>query len=661
MVPSTFSRLKAARCLPVVLAALIFAGCGTHTPDQSTAYMQGTAQADSAFYLQQMQQSSDDTRINWQLLAIRALVKEGKTGQAVELFNQLPQELNDSQRREKTLLAVEIKLAQKDFAGAQNLLAKITPADLEQNQQARYWQAKIDASQGRPSIDLLRALIAQEPLLGAKEKKQNIDATWQALSSMTQEQANTLVINADENILQGWLDLQRVWFVRITFLPVGDPGFHHVGIVTVIKPASTNKIALLLPLNGQAAVFGRTIQQGFEAAKNIGTQPVAAQVAAAPAADVAEQPQPQTVDGVASPAQASVSDLTGDQPAAQPVPVSAPATSTAAVSAPANPSAELKIYDTSSQPLSQILSQVQQDGASIVVGPLLKNNVEELLKSNTPLNVLALNQPENIENRVNICYFALSPEDEARDAARHIRDQGKQAPLVLIPRSSLGDRVANAFAQEWQKLGGGTVLQQKFGSTSELRAGVNGGSGIALTGTPITPRATTDSGMTTNNPTLQTTPTDDQFTNNGGRVDAVYIVATPGEIAFIKPMIAMRNGSQSGAMLYASSRSAQGTAGPDFRLEMEGLQYSEIPMLAGGNLPLMQQALSAVNNDYSLARMYAMGVDAWSLANHFSQMRQVQGFEINGNTGSLTANPDCVINRKLSWLQYQQGQVVPVS
>lgn len=71
-----------------------------------------------------MQQSSDDTRINWQLLAIRALVKEGKTGQAVELFNQLPQELNDAQRREKTLLAVEIKLAQKDFAGAQTCWRK---------------------------------------------------------------------------------------------------------------------------------------------------------------------------------------------------------------------------------------------------------------------------------------------------------------------------------------------------------------------------------------------------------------------------------------------------------------------------------------------------------------------------------------------------------
>lgn len=174
--------------------------------------MQGTAQADSGFYLQQMQQSSDDSKTNWQLLAIRALLKEGKSQQAVDLFNQLPQNLNDAQRREQSLLAVEIKLAQKDVAGAQVLLEKLKPADFDQNQQARYWQAQIDASQGRPSLTLLRALIAQEPLLAANDKQKNIDATRQTLSSMTPEQAQALVINADENVLQGWLDLQRVWF-----------------------------------------------------------------------------------------------------------------------------------------------------------------------------------------------------------------------------------------------------------------------------------------------------------------------------------------------------------------------------------------------------------------------------------------------------------------
>lgn len=709
MVPLTFLRTKASRSLPIVLAALIFAGCGTQAPDQTAAHMQGTAQADSGYYLQQMSQSSDDTKTNWQLLAIRSLLKEGKTQQAVDLYNQLPQELNDTQRHEQTLLSAEVKTAQKDYPAAKKILADIDVKALDSNQQARYWQATIAAEQGRPSLPLLRALIAQEPLLSGDAKQKNIDATWQALSAMTPEQAQTLVINADENVLQGWLDLQQMWFTNRS-----DPKMLKAGItdwqtrypqnpgakmlptqlvnVQNFKPASVNKIALLLPLNGQAAVFGRTIQQGFEAAKN-GTTAVASSAVPAQAAQAAN------VNDVVSPSAAETTDLTTTQAPAQGTmqnPVTAPTTPPAVAptpaaqtpaapvadataqpqtapaeqqpaaqpqavaSAPANPGAELKIYDTSSQPLDQVLAQVQQDGASIVVGPLLKNNVEELMKSNTSLNVLALNQPEQVQNRANICYFALSPEDEARDAARHIHEQGKQAPLLLTPRSALGDRVANAFAQEWQQLGGGVVLQQKFGSTSELRAGVNGGSGIALTGSPVSASLPQQQGVTIGGLTIPAPPTDAQI-SGGGKVDAAYIVATPEEIAFVKPMIAMRNGSQSGVTLYASSRSAQGTAGPDFRLEMDGLQYSEIPMLAGSNPALMQQALSSVRNDYSLARLYAMGVDAWALANHFTQMRQVPGFELNGNTGDLTATQDCVINRKLSWLKYQQGQIVPAS
>ncbi|MFE1284633.1 penicillin-binding protein activator [Klebsiella aerogenes] len=698
MVPSTFLRSKPSRCLPVLLATLLFAGCGTHTQDQSTAFMQGTSQANSSFYLQQMQQSTNDSKTNWQLLAIRALLQEGKKQQAIDLYNQLPSNLNSTQAREQSLLAVEVKLAQGDYQGAKALLSKLDPLSFEKNQQPRYWQAQIDASQGQPSLALLRALIAQQPLLNqTKQKQQNIDATWKALTAMTPQQANALVINADENVLQGWLDLQRMWFDNRNdpaMLKAGvkdwqirypqNPGAQMLPTALVnmqnYKPASTNKIALLLPLNGQAAIFGRTIQQGFEAAKNGAP---AVQGSAVPA-QVAQAANVAGNNDVVSPSQAEVGDLTatGSQaapvqapaetqaaPAAKPAaaPLSAPVTATPAaqpvaqpVSAPAaqpqpavattaNPAAELKIYDTTSQPMSQLLAQVQQDGATLVVGPLLKENVEEVMKSNTSLNVLALNQPGKVENRPNLCYFALSPEDEARDAARHIHDQGKQTPLLLVPRGALGDRVVSAFADEWLKLGGGTVLQQRLGSTAELKSGVNGG-GISLTGSPVsTLPSSVDSSLGSPG---------DVPVSSGGSIDAAYIVATPEQIGYIKPLIAMRNGSQSNVTLYASSRSAQGTSGPDFRLEMEGLQYSEIPMLAGSNPALMQQALSAVRNDYSLARLYAMGADAWSLANHFAQMRQSPGYELNGNTGDLTATPDCVINRKLSWLKYQQGQIV---
>ncbi|HIE9229198.1 TPA: penicillin-binding protein activator [Klebsiella variicola subsp. variicola] len=702
MVPSTFLRSKPARCLPVLLATLLFAGCGTHTQDQSTAFMQGTSQANSSFYLQQMQQSTNDSKTNWQLLAIRALLQEGKKQQAIDLYNQLPSNLNSTQAREQSLLAVEVKLAQNDYQGARTLLAKLDPTSLDQPQQARYWQAQIDASQGKPSLTLLRALIAQQPLLSdAKQRQKNIDATWQALTSMPQDQANALVINADENTLQGWLDLQRMWFDNRndpTLLKAGvkdwqtrypqNPGAKMLPTALVnmqnYKPASTNKIALFLPLNGQASIFGRTIQQGFEAAKN-GAPSV---TGSAVPAQVAQAANVSGNDDVVSPSQAEISDLTAtgsraepvqaptqDQaaPAAEPAaqepaaaatpqttasPVTQPVTAPTAqpqpaVASAANASAELKIYDTTSQPISQLLAQAQQDGATLVVGPLLKENVDDVIKSNTPLNVLALNQPEKVESRANLCYFALSPEDEARDAARHIHQQGKQTPLLLVPRGALGDRVVSAFADEWLKLGGASVLQQRFGSTAELRAGVNGGGGIALTGTPVSTLPSSQ------NSSLGSA--DEMPVSSGGSVDAAYILATPEQIAYIKPMIAMRNGSQNNVTLYASSRSAQGTAGPDFRLEMEGLQYSEIPMLAGSNPALMQQALSAVRNDYSLARLYAMGADAWSLANHFTQMRQTPGFELNGNTGDLTATQDCVINRKLSWLKYQQGKIVPAS
>ncbi len=105
-----------------------------------------------------------------------------------------------------------------------------------------------------------------------------------------------------------------------------------------------------------------------------------------------------------------------------------------------------------------------------------------------------------------------------------------------MPRGALGDRVVSAFADEWLKLGGGTVLQQRLGSTAELKSGVNGG-GISLTGSPVsTLPSSVDSSLGS--------PSDVPV-SSGGSIDAAYIVATPEQIGYIKPLIAMRNGSQS--------------------------------------------------------------------------------------------------------------------
>ena len=639
MLSSTFVRTKAGRSKPVrltavIAAALFLAGCPSRAPQTPPANIQDEASASSDYYLQQLQQSSDDNKADWQLLAIRALLREGKLPQAGDQLNQLPKNLSGAQQTERQLLTAELQIANKSYVSARSTLGHLDSGALSPNQKVRYYQSQIAANQGKASLPLIRAYIAQEPLLTGKAHQDNLDQTWQALLQLTPQEMNSLVINPDENVLQGWLDLLRVyqdnkqdpdllkagikdWQNRYPKNPAAKTLAARLNQVLNFTQASTSKISLLLPLNGQAKVFADAIQQGFEAAKNGGSLPA---------------PQPQ---------------------AAQPAtPSSAPITPLQAANA------QVKVYDTTSQPLAALLSQAQQDGATLVVGPLLKENVDQLSASTTTLNVLALNQPETPKDNLNICYFALSPEDEARDAARHIWEQQKRQPLLLVPRGAFGDRVAKAFNQEWQKQGGQTVLRQDIGSAGELRQMVNSG-GIRMTGTPMSsapaPQSVTIAGLTI------PAPPSDVPAATGGSVDAVYIVATQSQLTLIKPMIDMATSSRGKPAMYASSRSYQAGAGPDFRLEMEGLQFSDIPLLAGSNPQLLQQASARFRNDYSLVRLYAMGMDAWTLANHFAEMRQLPGFQVSGTTGTLSASPNCVINRKLPWLQYRQGTVVPVS
>ncbi|MCS5932511.1 hypothetical protein LNQ03_21050 [Klebsiella pneumoniae subsp. pneumoniae] len=66
---------------------------------------------------------------------------------------------------------------------------------------------------------------------------------------------------------------------------------------------------------------------------------------------------------------------------------------------------------------------------------------------------------------------------------------------------------------------------------------MNGGGGIALSGTPVSTLPSAQNSILGS--------ADEMPVSSGGSIDAAYILATPEQIAYIKPMIAMRNGSQS--------------------------------------------------------------------------------------------------------------------
>ncbi|MGV3345957.1 penicillin-binding protein activator [Enterobacteriaceae bacterium LUAb1] len=667
---SIIVRTKAVHCLPLLLAVIFFAGCSIQERHTQHVDIQGEATESSRYYLEQAQQSSDDNKADWQLLAIRSLLNEGKPREAKAQFDILPARLNLTQQTERDLLNAQLLLALNSMERATQQLNNIDVQTLSDNQKVRYYQMVIVIRKDRPSLSLLRPLIALEPLLKGKDHQDNIDVTWLALTQITPDQLNNLVINADENTLQGWLDLLDIYNANRN-----DPGMLNAGVsdwqirypqnpaarslpsalsqLQKHEPASTERIALLLPLSGQAQVFGNAIQQGFNDAKNGLLSITPSRPLAQVTSDSVSSPA--NPDIVVSPSAVSTDELQ-QTPAIQPAVVQPPVSPPAIVS-----HVDVRVYDTYSQPLDLLLTQAQQDGATLIVGPLLKNQVESLVSiPDMSLNVLALNEPAQLQARPNICYFALSPEDEAYDAAQHIWQQEKRTPLLLLPQSGLGDRIASAFAAEWNRLGGGIVLQQRFGSVSDLKQRINSNAGISLNGTPVAvPQQPAISIANMSIPAPQNNSGSSQ--PSGRNIDSTYIVATQQELELIKPMIAMRTSSRNNIALYASSRSAQTGAGPDFRLEMEGLQFSDIPLLSGSNPTLMQQTAGKFSNDYSLMRLYAMGTDAWQLANHFNEIRQRPDFQLPGNTGHLTVDRNCVINRKLSWNQYRQGQIIPVN
>ncbi|MFO6426023.1 hypothetical protein ACLBOM_06575 [Escherichia coli] len=89
-------------------------------------------------------------------------MKEGKTGQAVELFNQLPQELERFSASRENTAGGRDQTGAEDFCWRAKLAGENHTCRFKnKTKQARYWQAKIDASQGAPSIDFHCALIAQ--------------------------------------------------------------------------------------------------------------------------------------------------------------------------------------------------------------------------------------------------------------------------------------------------------------------------------------------------------------------------------------------------------------------------------------------------------------------------------------------------------------------
>lgn len=58
-------------------------------------------------------------------------------------------------------------------------------------------------------------------------------------------------------------------------------------------------------------------------------------------------------------------------------------------------------------------------------------------------------------------------------------------------------------------------------------------------------------------------------------------------------------------------------------------------------------------------RLQALGMDAYTLTKELPQLKAVEGYSVDGQTGVLTLDQSCIVQRQISWGVY--GETKPTA
>lgn len=310
-----------------------------------------------------------------------------------------------------------------------------------------------------------------------------------------------------------------------------------------------------------------------------------------------------------------------------------------------DPEFKMTVYDTSIKDMADIYQQMQTDHIDFIVGPLIKDNVDKLQDiNNDKLPMLALNFPEKVEEGLQVCYLTLSPEQEAAQAAKHLFENGFKYPLVLAPKGTLGERITDAFNTAWAKYSNTPTASQSFGDRAELQANVNKAFGL------------TDSQVRINQ--IKQIAYMDLETEARSRrdIDSVYIAASRSQLTLIKPFIEVAiNPDAKPPKLFSNSLSNNGKARQ--YQDVSGIIYSDIPMLVNPNDSSAKEYEQLwPNSSNTEKRLHALGMDSYNLIHALPTMKVVPGYRLEGETGKLSIDNNCVLQRELSWAEHEAFQ-----
>ncbi|NLW03870.1 MAG: hypothetical protein GX029_01375 [Pseudomonadaceae bacterium] len=313
------------------------------------------------------------------------------------------------------------------------------------------------------------------------------------------------------------------------------------------------------------------------------------------------------------------------------------------------PAPKITFYDTEGTSLDALYKQAVSDGVEVVIGPLAKAQVDLLeRRSSLPLPTLALNYGNDEAFRNKSLYqFGLSAENEAEQVALKAWQSGFRRALVLTPESDWGTRIKESFVNAWQKLGGEITHSRQYGKNLTLDKSLRELLEVQLSEQRHRRLIT----LLGQRPHFTPRPREDS--------DFLFIHATAADARQIKPALSFLRASN--LPVLATSSVYTGTSDPSRDKDMDGIAFCDIPWyLEEGNA--LEQTIRQTWPDkmVNYGRLYAMGADAYLLAQRLPLFNALPASRLDGATGRLSQT-NRRINRELQWAQFNKGRVEPLT
>jgi len=499
-------------------------------------------------------------------------------------------------------VTAELRLARNEPAAALEALNKVSSTD-RQSAASRILLLRSEAlfQLGRAEAAVATLLSREAVLPGRSEITANQRLIWTGLQESGSKIPPNPVARNGDPILTGWLQVGHIayrdrgslktlyaaldqWRAANPSHPAGE--LLRADVLPGLQALSTypRQVALLLPLSGKQQAYGEAIRDGYLAAHfELG----------------ADSSRP-----------------------------------------------DVRLYDTARDSAAEAFRRATLDGATFIIGPLLKPQVGDIAPLISDVTTLALNTaPANTPLPDSLYQFALAPEDEARAAAIRATEEGLVNAVALVEDSEWGRRVLAAFEDELQNRRGKLLSASGYVPTAtDFSAAITR---ILLLDESYARRDRLAANL---RKTLEFEPRRRQD------VDFIFLASKARAAKQIKPQLRFHYAGE--IPTYATSDVYEPESSDNS--DLNGLFFPDVPWLLDPTPMVIEHQATLARHwgkrPIKLARFYAMGYDSYHLSARLNARSARNRLSMNGMTGKLSTDSDGTIRRELRWARIERGK-----